>query len=90
MWKRLTHPNVLPLLGITITPLQLISNWMPGGDLQQYMKANLDVDRLGLVRSSRFYIPHAHSRCQLSDVAKGLCYLQACNMIHGDLKGVRG
>ncbi|KAF9644325.1 hypothetical protein BDM02DRAFT_3263623 [Thelephora ganbajun] len=28
IWKRLTHPNILHLLGITITPLQLVSNWM--------------------------------------------------------------
>ena len=25
---------------------------------------------------------------QLSDVAKGLCYLHSCNVVHGDLKGV--
>ena len=49
MWKRLTHPNVLPLLGVTVTPLQLISYWMPGGDLQEYIKKNSDADRLGLV-----------------------------------------
>ena len=33
---------------------------------------------------------HAYSSYQLSDVAKGLCYLHSCNVIHGDLKGVRG
>jgi len=49
MWKHMTHPNVLPLLGITITPFQLISNWMPSGDLPEYIKRNPDADRLGLV-----------------------------------------
>ena len=49
MWKRLVHPNILPLLGITITPLQLISTWMPGGDLTGYIKNHTDADRLGLV-----------------------------------------
>jgi len=48
MWKRLTHPNIMPLLGITVTPFQLILNWMPG-DLPKYIKKNSDVDRLGLV-----------------------------------------
>jgi len=48
MWKRLTHPNIVPLLGITLTPFQLISDWMPG-DLPKYIKKNSDVDRLGLV-----------------------------------------
>ena len=49
MWKRLTHPNILPLLGITVTPLQLISDWMSGGDLPDYIKKHPDADRLGLV-----------------------------------------
>ena len=31
MWKRLKHPNIVPLLGITVDPFQLISDWMPGG-----------------------------------------------------------
>ena len=34
-------------------------------------------------------LPHAYSHSQLSDIAKGLCYLHSCNVIHGDLKGVR-
>ena len=33
---------------------------------------------------------HSHSCLQLSDIAKGLCYLHSCNVIHGNLKGVRG
>ena len=49
MRKRLTHPNILPLLGVTITPLQLISTWMPGGDLTGYIKNHPDADTLGLV-----------------------------------------
>jgi len=52
MWKRLTHPNILPLLGVTIAPFQLVSNRMPGGDLPEYLKKNPDVDRLGLVGAS--------------------------------------
>jgi serine/threonine protein kinase len=89
MWKHLTHPNILPLLGITITPLQLVSNWMPGGDLPDYIKKHSDADRLGLVSVPLLRLSHAYSRQQLSDVAKGLCYLHSCNVIHGDLKGVR-
>ncbi|KAF9644320.1 kinase-like protein, partial [Thelephora ganbajun] len=71
MWRRMIHPNVLPLLGITTAPFQLISNWIPGGDLPQYIKKHPDADRLGL----------------LSDIARGLCHLHSCNVIHGDLKG---
>jgi len=49
VWKRLAHPNIVPLLGITPTPLQLVSEWMPGGDLTEYIKSHPDTDRLGLV-----------------------------------------
>jgi len=34
-------------------------------------------------------ISRVHSRYQLSDVANGLCHLHSCNVIHGNLKGVR-
>jgi len=43
------HPNVVPLLGIITTPLQLISEWVPGGDLPEYIKEHSCADRLGLV-----------------------------------------
>ena len=49
MWKHLSHPNILSLLGVTIAPFQLISNWMPGGDLPGYIKKNPSADRLKLV-----------------------------------------
>ena len=49
MWKRLKHPNIVPLLGITLTPFQLISNWMSGEDLPEYTKKHPDADRLKLV-----------------------------------------
>ena len=89
MWKRLTHPNILPLLGVTIDPPQLVSEWMPGGDLQEYIKRDADANRLELVGvPSVVFTPHLPIY-QLSDVAKGLCYLHSCNVVHGDLKGVR-
>ena len=49
MWKHLTHPNILPLLGVTISPFQLISKWMSGGDLPGYIEDNPNTDRLKLV-----------------------------------------
>ena len=51
MWKHLTHPNVLPLLGVVIGDgdFQLVSNLMSGGDLLSYIKKNSTADRLGLV-----------------------------------------
>jgi len=35
-------------------------------------------------------LSRADIRYQLSDVAKGLCYIHSCNVIHGGLKGVCG
>ena len=42
-----------------------------------------------MYRPLLFWPSLAYSRYQLSDVAKGLCYLHSRNVIHGDLKGVR-
>jgi len=49
VWKRLEHPNVVPLLGVTTAPLQLVSVWMPGGELLEYIERNPSADRLSLV-----------------------------------------
>ena len=49
MWKRLKHQNIVPLLGITQAPLQLISEWIPGGDLTEYIEKHPDAGRLDLV-----------------------------------------
>ena len=43
MWKHLTHPNIVPLLGVTVSPFQLISTWMSGGDLPGYIEKNPSV-----------------------------------------------
>ena len=50
MWKHMTHPNILPFLGVTTTPFQLVSVWMSGGKLSEYIEKHPDVDRVGLVR----------------------------------------
>ena len=48
-WKHLTHPNIVPFLGVTTDPPQLISDWMSGGDLPAYITNNPYTDRLCLV-----------------------------------------
>src|ERR1700753_993441 len=47
MWKYLFHPNILPLLGATISPPQLVSVFIPAGDLSKYIVKNPDADRIG-------------------------------------------
>jgi len=71
VWKHLKHQNIVPLLGITPDPLRLISEWMPGGGLTEYIERCPSADRLVL----------------LSDVTEGLHFLHSCNIVHGDLKG---
>ena len=49
VWKHLTHPNIVPLLGVTIDPPQLISDRMSGGNLMEYIANHPDMDRISLV-----------------------------------------
>ena len=50
-WKSLRHPNVLPLLGVDMdeTRFVTVSEWMVHGDIHEFMRANVDADRLELV-----------------------------------------
>ena len=49
MWKRLIHANIVPFIGVTLDPLQIVSEWMPGGDLTDYIGLNPPADRVNLV-----------------------------------------
>ena len=51
-WKALRHPNVLPLLGVTMTGTQFatISEWMINGNINEFVRAHPDVNRFELVR----------------------------------------
>lgn len=54
MWKHLEHKNIVPLLTITTTPPQLVSEWMPGGSLTNYVRNYQYADRVGLVSVPSF------------------------------------
>ena len=49
IWKRLRHPNVVPFIGVTSEPLQIVSEWMPNGTLTDYVEKNPDANRIDLV-----------------------------------------
>lgn len=53
LWSKLSHPNVLKLLGaygdMEKGPLTTVSGWTEGGDIMEYIKHN-PVNRLELVR----------------------------------------
>ena len=53
MWSALRHPNVLPLLGATMTGTQfvMVSEWMVNGNINEFVEAYPDADRFELVGS---------------------------------------
>jgi len=72
-WRVLDHPNVLPLLGVTTTEdrFVMVSEWMKNGNINEFVKADIEVDRYGLLRG----------------VTKGLIYMHEQGIVHGNLKG---
>ena len=51
IWSTLRHPNVLPLLGVTLSENRfvMISEWMDNGNVNEFLEKNPYVDRLELV-----------------------------------------
>ncbi len=94
MWRRLCHPNVLPLLGYTLegTRLSLISEWMEKGSLRKVMTTLTVPGQFSMVPlfvtlkddSSETFL----SVLQAAGIAQGLCYLHSKGVIHADLKAV--
>lgn len=79
LWRKLDHPNVLPLLGASSAvgepPWFLVSPFMKNGNLVDYLKhAKLPIDP-------------ALERRMVYEVASGMAYLHRQGVMHGDLKG---
>ena len=55
-WKALRHPNVLPLLGVTMEEglFAMVSEWMVNGNINEFIKAHRDTSRFELV----WFYPH--------------------------------
>ena len=53
LWKQFGHPNLLPLLGTTKTvhTLMMVSEWMEGGTIMDFVTAFPETNRLKLVRT---------------------------------------
>ena len=49
-WRFLRHPNVLPLLGVTMTKTHfaMVSEWV-NRNINEFVKANVNADRFELV-----------------------------------------
>jgi len=91
MWKNLSHPNVLDLIGVSNTledgRLSMISEWMANGDIIGYVRDNAG-NHLDLVRHDCAFSCQMLSASQLVGALEGLEYLHNANIAHGDLKGV--
>jgi serine/threonine protein kinase len=52
-WRHLIHPNILPLLGVAMAPdsnyFDILTDWMPNGDIVRFARSNLEANRLQLV-----------------------------------------
>jgi serine/threonine protein kinase len=49
IWGRLRHPNIVPFVGITTDLSQVVSEWMPNGNMREFIERNPGTDRIGLV-----------------------------------------
>jgi len=60
MWKSLRHPNVLPLLGVTMEEnlFAMVSEWMINGNINEFVKAHRDANRFELVGFYSHHWPH--------------------------------
>jgi len=54
-WKYVSHPNVLPFLGVseTLFPFCIISPWLPNGNILKYTQEHRGANRLQLVSDHR-------------------------------------
>lgn len=61
VWRSLRHPNILPLLGVSMSETHLVmaSEWMMNGNINEFTRAHADTNRLGLVSTPfNVYLPH--------------------------------
>lgn len=51
VWRFLRHPNVLPLIGVVMTETRfaMVSVWMENGNINEFIAAHPEADRLSLV-----------------------------------------
>ncbi|KZO97534.1 kinase-like protein [Calocera viscosa TUFC12733] len=76
-WSLLSHENIIPLHGVgadlASQRLCLLSQWMPQGNIRQYLSQHPDADRQQFMQG----------------IARGLTYLHELvpPIVHGDLKG---
>ena len=90
VWKRISHHNIVPFFGVSeaYAPLSMVSEWMPNGNVRDYVRNNPERSRLQLVCSLETASGFGLMRVQLLDISCGLSFLHSLEIVHGDLKGV--
>ena len=83
--QRLSHPNVLGLLGVTISPsgsLAVVTQYMGRGSVFQLLHPPPPAAQCGVP------LPRVLAMRMLGDCAQGMAYLHSCTppIIHRDLK----
>ncbi|KAI0049057.1 hypothetical protein FA95DRAFT_1538888 [Auriscalpium vulgare] len=77
IWKQLSHPNVLELLGASSAsgdaPWFLVSPYYSNGSLVTFLKGMTDQTAIDLLR-------------MIHEISKGMAYLHEKGVLHGDLK----
>ena len=50
-WKQVSHPNVVPFLGVseTLFPFSIVSPWLSNGNIAEYIQKHEGVNRIQLV-----------------------------------------
>jgi len=51
-WKHLRHPNILPLIGVTVSNQRfaMVSAWMENGNINEFVGKDQHANRIELVR----------------------------------------
>jgi serine/threonine protein kinase len=59
-WKSLRHPNLLPLLGVTMNGnhFAMVSEWMFNGSINEFIRVKRDANRFELVGCLSSFLPH--------------------------------
>ena len=47
--KRLSHPNIVPFVGVTMDPVQIVVERMSDRNLTEYLEEHPEADRISLV-----------------------------------------
>jgi serine/threonine protein kinase len=60
-WKHLRHPNILPLLGVTVSGhrFAMVSEWMEHGNINKFVERDPDANRAELVCHSSIPTPQS-------------------------------